>query len=171
MLLKHEKEKKQEYNGRIMNIKHDTFTSLFFSVSGVLGNKCSMFHKHMAEKIAKNFNWSYQKVITVIRCKLSFIIMRSALLCITRSRSNYVLKDIDEFSLTFDSAELWGVTWSIFLTTPLNLRAFCSLSVFRILWLNCLLCRLFGLLFTLRLIIHFQKCLIFFVVYSFGYCM
>ena len=56
VLLKHEKEKKQEYNGRIMNIKHDTFTSLFFSVSGVLGNKCSMFHKHMAEKIAKNFN-------------------------------------------------------------------------------------------------------------------
>ena len=54
MLLKHEKEKKREYNGRIMNIKHDTFTSLVFSVSGVLGKECSMFHKHMAEKIAKN---------------------------------------------------------------------------------------------------------------------
>ena len=32
-----------------------------------------MFHKHMAEKIAKKFNESHEKVITVNRCKLSFI--------------------------------------------------------------------------------------------------
>ena len=32
------------------------------------------------------------------------IILRSALLCIRGSRSYYVLKDIDEFSLAFDSA-------------------------------------------------------------------
>ena len=65
-----------------------------------------MFYKHMAEKEAKNFKESYEKVITVIRCKLSLIILRSALLCIRGSRSNHVLKDIDEFSLDFDSAGL-----------------------------------------------------------------
>ena len=65
-----------------------------------------MFHKHMAEKIAKKFNESYEKVITVIRYKLSFIILRSALLCIRGSRYNRVLKDVDEFSLAFDSAGL-----------------------------------------------------------------
>ena len=106
MLLKHEKEKKREYNRRIMNIEHGTFTLLIFSVSSVLGKECSMFHKHMAEKTAKKFNKSYEKVITVIKCKLSFIILRSALLCIRGSRSNSVLKDIDEFSLAFDSAGL-----------------------------------------------------------------
>ena len=106
VLLRHEKEKKREYNRRIMNIEHGTFTSLVFSVSGVLGKECSMFHKHMAEKIAKKFNESYEKVITVIRYKLSFIILRSALLCIRGSRYNRVLKDVDEFSLAFDSAGL-----------------------------------------------------------------
>ena len=53
MLLRHEKEKKREYNRRIMNTEHGTFTPLVFSVNGVLGKECSMFHKRVAEKIAK----------------------------------------------------------------------------------------------------------------------
>ena len=106
VLLRHEKEKKREYNRRIMNITHGAFTPLVFSVSGVLGKECSMFHKHMVEKIAKKINESYEKFITVIRCKLSFIILRSALLCIRGKRSNHVLKNIYEFSLAFDSAGL-----------------------------------------------------------------
>ena len=114
VLLRHEKEKKREYNRRIMNKDHGTFTPLVFSVSGVLGKECSMFHKHMAEKIGKKFNESYEKVITVIRCKLSFIILRSTLLCVAGSRSNRVLKDINEFSLTFGSKELWAVAWGEF---------------------------------------------------------
>ena len=48
---------------------------VFFFFCGVLGKECSLFHKHMAEKIAKKLNESYEKVITVIRCKLSFIIV------------------------------------------------------------------------------------------------
>ena len=52
VLLRHEKEKKREYDRGIMNIQDGDFTPLIFSVSGVLGKKCSMFHKHMAEKIA-----------------------------------------------------------------------------------------------------------------------
>ena len=68
----------------------------------------------MAEKIAKKFNESYEKVITVIGCKSSFIILRSALLCIRGSWSNQVLKDIDKFSLAFDSAGLWAVAWAKF---------------------------------------------------------
>ena len=113
MLLRHEKEKKREYNRRIMNITHGAFTPLVFSVSGVLGKECSMFHKHLAKKCKKN-NESYEKVITIIRCKLYFIILRSALLCIRGSQSNHVLKDIDEFSLGFGSAGLWTVAWAKF---------------------------------------------------------
>ena len=81
VLLKHEKEKKQRYNRRILNIELGTFTPLDFSVSSVLGEKCFMFHTYMAEKIAENFNESYEKVITVIRCKLSFILLRYATFC------------------------------------------------------------------------------------------
>ena len=105
MLLRHEKEKKREYNRQITNIEHDTFTPLVFSVSGVLNKERSMFHKHLAKKCKKNHE-SYEKIITIIRCKLYFIILRSALLCIRGSQSNHVLKDTDEFSLGFGSAGL-----------------------------------------------------------------
>ena len=86
--------------------EYGVFTPLVFSVTGVLGKECSIFHKHIAEKIAKKFNESNEKVITVIRCKFSFTILRSALLDIRGTRSNYVLKDIDESSLAFDCAGL-----------------------------------------------------------------
>ena len=52
ILEKHEKEKKRQYNSRIMNIEHGTFTPLVFSVNGGASPECSMFHKHLAEKIA-----------------------------------------------------------------------------------------------------------------------
>ena len=49
VLTKNEKEKKQNYNRCIMNIEHSIFTPFLFSVSGGMGNECSMFHKHVAE--------------------------------------------------------------------------------------------------------------------------
>ena len=36
-----------------MNTEPGTFTPLVLSVNGVLGKECSMFHKRVAEKIAK----------------------------------------------------------------------------------------------------------------------
>ena len=65
-----------------MNIEHGTFTPLVFSVTGVMGKECSMFHKHIADKISKKNDENYSNVINVIKCKLSFLILRAALLCI-----------------------------------------------------------------------------------------
>ena len=53
-----------------MNIEHGTLAPLALSVSGVLGRECSICFINMTEKIAKKFNESYEKVITVKRCKL-----------------------------------------------------------------------------------------------------
>ena len=47
VLKRHEHEKKRNYNRRIMNIEHGTFTPLFFSVSGGMVKECLMFHKHV----------------------------------------------------------------------------------------------------------------------------
>ena len=87
ILEKHEKEKKRQYNSRIMNIEHGTFTPLVFSVNGGASTECLMFHKHLAEKIATKSGERYEKVLTFIRCKLSFLILRSCLMCIRGSRS------------------------------------------------------------------------------------
>ena len=47
----HEKEIK-EILCRIMNVEHGTFTQLVFSLTNGEGSKTSMFHKHVAQKIA-----------------------------------------------------------------------------------------------------------------------
>ena len=108
-LEKHEREKKRHYNHRIMNIEHGTFTPLVFSVTGVMGKECSMFHKHIADKIATKNDEKYSQVITVIRCKLSFLILRAALLCIRGSRTHKSVENVeDDFATIYQNASMHG---------------------------------------------------------------
>ena len=81
-----------------MNIEHGIFTPLVFSASGGVGKECSMFHKHVAEQLVI-------KIIFTTRCKLSFLILKSVLMCVRGSRSHN-LKTIDEFQLVSDLARI-----------------------------------------------------------------
>ena len=45
-----------------MNVKHGTFTSLVFSLTGGEGPETSMFHKPVAQKIANETEEKYEKV-------------------------------------------------------------------------------------------------------------
>ena len=83
---KHEKEKKKNYNQRIMQVEHGTFTPLIYSVNGGIGPECEQFHKHLAEKIAEKSGEQYTSILTWIRCKLSFLLLRAALMCVRASR-------------------------------------------------------------------------------------
>ena len=85
---KHEKEKKKDYNDRIMRVEHGTFTPLVFSLNGVMAPECERFHKHLAQRIADKTGQRYSSIMTMIRCKLSFLILRACLLCIRGSRSH-----------------------------------------------------------------------------------
>ena len=102
---KHEQQQKRNYNRRIMNIEHGTFTPLFFSVSGGMGKECSMFHKHVAERLTIKTDERYEKAISTIPCKLSFLILKSALMCVGGRRSHN-LKTIDEFELVSHLARI-----------------------------------------------------------------
>ena len=105
VLKKHEQEKKRNYNRRIMNIEHGTFTPLVFSVSRGMGKKCSTLHKHVAERLAIKTGERYEKIISTIRCQLSFLVLKSALMCV-RGRRSHNLKTIDEFELVSHLASI-----------------------------------------------------------------
>ena len=65
-----------------------------------MGKECEIFHKRLADKMEQKTGQKYEKVITYIRCKLSFLILKSALVCLRGSRSVYgkeqeVSEDID----------------------------------------------------------------------------
>ena len=87
ILKKHEKEKKRAYTSRIMNVEHRTFSPLVFPSTGGKDPETSMLHKHIAQKMANKTEEKFEKAQTLIRCKLSFLILRSVLLCIRGSHS------------------------------------------------------------------------------------
>ena len=68
----HEKEKKREYNHRIMAVDNGTFTLLVYSVFGSMGPECKVFTKNLCTKLANKQNERYDDVINWVRCKLSF---------------------------------------------------------------------------------------------------
>ena len=55
-----------------------------------------MFYKDAAERLAINTRQIYGKIISTIRCKLSFLILKSVLMCVRGSQS-YSLKTVKEF--------------------------------------------------------------------------
>ena len=87
VLKKHEREKKRSYNERVMNVEQGTFTPLIFTVYGGTGSECTAYHKNLADKISSKTGENYAKVITFMRYKLSFIVLKSALLCLRGSRT------------------------------------------------------------------------------------
>ena len=68
-----------------MNIEHSTFTPFIFSVSEGRGKECSMFHKHVAKRLAIKTGERYEKIFSTIQCKLSFLILKTALKCVRGS--------------------------------------------------------------------------------------
>ena len=102
---KHEREKKRQYNNRIMNVEHGTFTPLVFSVNGGMAKECLKLHKFVAEKIANKSGCRNEKVLSIIKCKLSFLILRASLMCVRGSCSltthsgNHA---VDDFKIAFD---------------------------------------------------------------------
>ena len=108
ILMKHEKEKKRSYNSRIMKVEHGTFTPLVFSVLGAKGPETSTFHRYIATKIGSKTEERYERVLSLIRCKLSFLILKSTLMCIRGSRPfDRESVTIDDFSLSCDAARFF----------------------------------------------------------------
>ena len=106
---RYEEEKKRKYNDRIMNVEHGTFTPLIFSINGGTGPEAHKFHKHIANKISCKTGERYDKVVSWIRCKLSFLILRACLTCLRGSRviSRDAFSEVpDDIALASDAASL-----------------------------------------------------------------
>ena len=84
-----ELEKKRTYEERVREIKHGSFSRLVFSISGGMGTTATMVYKRIASMIAEKHEKPYRKVIHWIRCRLSFPLLRSAIMCICGTRSIY----------------------------------------------------------------------------------
>ncbi len=79
---KHERQKKNAYEQRVLQIEHASFTPLVFSATGGLGNEANTFYKRLASLLASKWNDSYSSTLAWLRCRLSFSLLRSSIRCI-----------------------------------------------------------------------------------------
>ena len=103
-----EREKKRAYGQRVIDIEHGSFTPLVFSANGGYGREADRFMSVLAEKLAEKQNTSYSETVTWLRTKVSFSLLRSAILCIRGSRTVRKVEktEINDIELTCSEAKL-----------------------------------------------------------------
>ena len=79
---KNENEKKREYNQRILQVEHGSFTPLMFSCFGGMSRGCSRFFSHTAERFTNRRKELKSKISAWIKARLNFALIRSMLLCL-----------------------------------------------------------------------------------------
>ena len=78
--------KKVEYNDRVLQVEHASFTHLIFATNGALGEETERYHAILAEKMSEKLNCTYADTINYIRKKLSFTILKTSLIVLRGHR-------------------------------------------------------------------------------------
>ena len=81
-----EKEKIRQYRERILQVEHADFNPLVFSCTGGMAPQSMIVMKRLSEKMAKKLDISQSVVSGWLRCRLSFALLRTTLLCVRATR-------------------------------------------------------------------------------------
>ena len=81
-----EKEKKRNYNQRVIQVEKASFTPLVFTTSGGMGPECTRYHKKIAELISLKTKEEYSHVMNHLRTRLRFTLLRSTLIALRGER-------------------------------------------------------------------------------------
>ena len=85
---RHEDAKKREYGHRVRDIEHGVFTPLVFTSTGSMGREATVFYRRLADLLAIHWGQVYSQTINWLRCRLSFALLRCAIMCIRGGRSS-----------------------------------------------------------------------------------
>ena len=83
------------HHERDLIVENASFTPMVFSANGGMGKECKKYYSRLAEMIAEKRGIAVSDASTFFRTRISFPLLRSALLCIRGSRST---KPMTEFS-------------------------------------------------------------------------
>lgn len=98
---RHEDEKKRVYGQRVLEIEHGVFTPLVLSTTGGMGREAKVFYKRLADMLSYKRDLPFSILMGWLRCKLSFAVLRSAVMCIRGSRSSrmHPIRDATDITL------------------------------------------------------------------------
>ena len=93
---KHENEKCRNYEARIREIEHSTFTPLVLSTSGTIAPATKVTYNRLASLIAEKYQQPYNLTFNWLRCKLSFSLIRSAVMCLRGANPATIVLQISQ---------------------------------------------------------------------------
>ena len=94
-----EKEKKKQYNERILQVEHGSFTPLVMSATGGMGREGRRFYARLSEMLSENYSFT----ISWLRRKICFALMNSVCMCIRGSRTVFPSKLENSVSSVVDT--------------------------------------------------------------------
>ncbi len=81
-----EKRKNREYRERILQVEHGDFSPLVFATTGGMGPQATAVTARLGHRLAEVKKLPFSVVMGWIRCRLSFALLRSTLVCLRGSR-------------------------------------------------------------------------------------
>ena len=85
---RHENLKRRLYEQRVREIEHASFTPLVISLTGGLGTAATTIYKRLGPLLSSKWDQPHSRVMAWLRCRLSFSLLRSSIMCIRGSRSS-----------------------------------------------------------------------------------
>ena len=86
---RHEREKRRAYEQRVLEIEQGSFTPLVFSTSGGMGSGATAAYKRLTSFLSIKREQPYSTVMSWLHCRLSFSLLRSAVMALRGSRSRH----------------------------------------------------------------------------------
>ena len=87
-----EKSKMREYKARIIQVEHGDFTPLVFTTTGGMGPQSERALKKLTEQIAARRELPDSVVAGWLRCRFSFALLRTSLICLRGTRTKTMVK-------------------------------------------------------------------------------
>ena len=85
---RHEKEKRRNYEQRIREVDHGSFTPLILAATGGMGKVCQITFKRLASMLSCKRDQPYSSTMNTIRCMISSSLLKSQIRAIRGTRSS-----------------------------------------------------------------------------------
>ena len=107
MYRRHELEKRRQYEQRVWEVEHSTFTPHVMSTTEGMGKAATTFYKKLASMLSEKNDALYSETLRLIRCRLGFALLRSSIMCIrgARSSARHLVSDATQEPINLQLAE------------------------------------------------------------------
>ena len=86
---RHEQEKSRKYEERVREVEYASFVPVVLSTSGGYGNHANALFSRIASLLAEKSKEPYAQIISLLRCRLGFALVRYGAMCLRGSRSMF----------------------------------------------------------------------------------